>query len=76
MRQGTSTGPPAATKKPYGAVYKLDTAGHETVLHNFVAGDDGVNPTAGVILDSSGSLYGTTSGGGNLNGGVVFELKP
>lgn len=37
---------------------------------------DGYAPTAGVIWDGSGNLYGTTSLGGELNGGVVFELSP
>jgi len=37
---------------------------------------DGYAPTAGVIRDGSGNLYGTTSLGGESNGGVVFELSP
>jgi uncharacterized repeat protein (TIGR03803 family) len=58
-----------------GVVYKLDTAGHETVLHSFAGGADGANPQAGVILDSAGNLYGTASrGGGPYNEGVVFKL--
>jgi uncharacterized repeat protein (TIGR03803 family) len=62
-----------------GVVYKLDTAGHETVLHSFTRGADGANPEAGVIRDSAGHLYGTTLFGGKygsgLNlGGVVFAL--
>jgi uncharacterized repeat protein (TIGR03803 family) len=42
----------------------------ETVLHNFcadlVAGNcaDGANPQAGVVMDKSGNLYGTTANGG------------
>jgi uncharacterized repeat protein (TIGR03803 family) len=62
----------------YGVVYKLDTAGQETVLHSFSGGADGGYPNAGVVLDSAGNLYGTTSGGGMANGlagaGVVYEL--
>lgn len=46
-----------------GVVYKLDPAGNETVLYNFTGGDDGGNPTAGVIL-VAGNLYGTTQFGG------------
>ncbi len=36
----------------YGVVFKVDTAGHATVLHNFTNGADGGNPYGGVILDS------------------------
>jgi len=66
-----------------GTVFKLDTNGKETVLHNF-AGADGANPNASVIMDARGSLYGTTEFGGRLqdctgNGsegcGVVFKLR-
>lgn len=52
-----------------------------TVLHNFTSGADGTRPQAGVILDSAGNIYGTTSGGG-LDGscgphdcGQVFRLS-
>ncbi|HZW92989.1 MAG TPA: choice-of-anchor tandem repeat GloVer-containing protein [Candidatus Eremiobacteraceae bacterium] len=68
-----------------GVVFKLSpssTGWHETVLHIFSGGKDGANPRAGLILDASGNLYGTTSQGGIAadcggNGcGVVFELSP
>ena len=53
----------------------------ETVLYNFCssAGEciDGSYPGyAGLIADAQGNLYGTTSGGGANNGGIVFELSP
>jgi uncharacterized repeat protein (TIGR03803 family) len=45
------------------------------VLWNFAGGtSDGCYPYAGVIMDSSGNLYGTTSGCGAGGGGTVFEL--
>jgi len=49
----------------------------ERILHTFksVPGD-GIAPSAGLILDASGNLYGTTYAGGSLSGGTVFELKP
>ena len=62
--------------RDWGVVYKLDTAGQETVLYRFTGGADGGNPWAGVIRDSAGNLYGTTAGGGKRGGGVVFKLKP
>ncbi|HXM42776.1 MAG TPA: choice-of-anchor tandem repeat GloVer-containing protein [Bryobacteraceae bacterium] len=58
-----------------GAVYKLDTAGNYAVLYSFAGGTDGANPLAGVTLDSSGSLYGTTNNGGEGGFGVVFKLN-
>jgi len=55
----------------------------ETIIHHFdYLTNDGTTPMAGLIFDSSGNLYGTTSGGGayssnNANpGGTVFELTP
>jgi uncharacterized repeat protein (TIGR03803 family) len=56
-----------------GVVYKLDTAGNETVLHSF-SKTDGQNPFAPVIRDSDGNLYGTTDVGGSSSYGTVFKL--
>jgi len=58
-----------------GVVYKVDTSGQETVLYTFTGGTDGANPSAGVILDSSGNVYGTTIGGGIGRVGVVFKVN-
>jgi uncharacterized repeat protein (TIGR03803 family) len=68
---GTSTG--------CGTVFKIDTLGNETVLHSFNGHADGSSPTAGVIMDAAGSLYGTALLGGDfscrLEGcGTVFIL--
>jgi uncharacterized repeat protein (TIGR03803 family) len=67
-----------------GVVFKVDPAGNETVLYSFTGGADGDSPTAGVIRDSTGNLYGTTQWGGIREGsckdpggcGVVFKLDP
>jgi uncharacterized repeat protein (TIGR03803 family) len=68
----------------YGTVYKLSppangmplgTPWTETVLHFFTSGADGYEPDGGVIFDSSGALYGTTSQGG-VGYGTVFRLTP
>ena len=59
-----------------GTVFKLANSSDswtEEVLHSF-SGRDGGNPVAGLILDSSGNLYGTTLVGGSYNFGTVFEL--
>jgi len=62
-----------------GVVFKLapNTNGgwRDTTLHRFVD-NPGANPVAGVILDSAGNLYGTTSGDGNTTFGSVFEITP
>jgi uncharacterized repeat protein (TIGR03803 family) len=57
-----------------GVVFKLDTAGTETVLHSFAGTPDGCNPYQGVIMDKKGNLYGTTSSGGTYREGTVFKL--
>jgi uncharacterized repeat protein (TIGR03803 family) len=57
-----------------GTVFKIDTTNHETVLHAFMAGSDGGNPEAGLILDPAGNLYGTTFGGGSGGQGIVFKI--
>lgn len=55
----------------------------ESVLFSFPGGNSGANPYAGLILDSTGALYGTTGGGGNSTQcnlgsgcGTVFKLTP
>jgi uncharacterized repeat protein (TIGR03803 family) len=46
------------------------------VLHAFGKRGDGGGVWCRVVLDPKGNLYGTTSGGGTGNQGVVFELSP
>lgn len=53
----------------------VDSSGNQTVLYSF-KGTDGAYPQAGVIRDSAGNLYGTTTSGGKHNSRVVFKLKP
>ena len=62
-----------------GTVYQLVPSGGNwvgTEIHDFTGGVDGAYPVSGVIFDSLGNLYGTTSAAGSGNGGTVFELSP
>ena len=53
-------------------MFKVDKAGHETVVYNF-AGPDGNFPVEGLTRDGNGTLYGTTLYGGGYVGNV-FKL--
>jgi uncharacterized repeat protein (TIGR03803 family) len=62
-----------------GVVFKVDTAGRETVLHTFTGGSDGRWPQSVMLRDTAGNLYGVTYDGGSgtcfgYGCGVVFKL--
>ena len=66
-----------------GTVFQLTPSGVLTVLHSFTGGSDGGDPTAGLIADAAGNLYGTTLEGGTTGScnrpygcGTVFQLTP
>ena len=64
-----------------GTLFKVTTAGKESVLYSFCAQGgfactDGEAPFAGLVFDTKGNLYGTTSGGGAYGGGAVFKVTP
>ncbi|HEX3320787.1 MAG TPA: choice-of-anchor tandem repeat GloVer-containing protein [Terriglobales bacterium] len=70
-----------------GTVFKLSPTKWgtwtRTVLHSFDGRFDaehpepqGCHPTSGVVLDNAGNLYGTTSEGGPMMGGVVYQIVP
>jgi uncharacterized repeat protein (TIGR03803 family) len=58
-----------------GVVFEFDQDGTERVLHSFEGKGDGANPTAALIIDKAGVLYGTAEAGGN-GGGTIFSLVP
>lgn len=67
----------------FGTAFELarDHGGFDfKVLHTFTGGSvgstDGGGPAARVIFGPNGTLYGSTTFGGNANGGVVYNLGP
>src|SRR4029077_8334881 len=55
------------------------SASSEKVLHSFCKGQtcgDGADPWSSLLMDQSGSLYGTTITGGKYQAGLVFKLIP
>jgi uncharacterized repeat protein (TIGR03803 family) len=82
---GTTGGGGASNR---GTVFELTPTGQETVLYSFcslASCADGAGPTAGLIMDDEGNLYGTTSGGGtgdcvqsgvDSGCGTVFKVTP
>jgi len=47
------------------------------LIYAFQGSPDGSHPSAGLMADAQGNLYGTTSNGGNAGDvGTVFELTP
>jgi uncharacterized repeat protein (TIGR03803 family) len=66
-----------------GTVFRLRRSGSGwvlSVLYSFQGGSDGFDPLGGVTIAPDGSLYGTTSSGGNMacyeGCGTVFHLRP
>jgi uncharacterized repeat protein (TIGR03803 family) len=58
----------------WGAVFKIDSAGNETLLYSFTGGSDGCFPLQGLVRDKAGNLYGTTSQCGAAFRGTIFKL--
>ena len=72
---GTTT---AGGDSGYGTVFEIaKTAGGyastPTVLASFTLAD-GTMPEAGLIVDATGNLFGTTTAGGTDGDGTVFEI--
>jgi uncharacterized repeat protein (TIGR03803 family) len=63
----------------WGTAFQLAPSGGQWTLNTiyaFMNGADGGYPAAGLAIDSSNNLYGTTAGGGSGGAGTVFELIP
>jgi uncharacterized repeat protein (TIGR03803 family) len=60
-----------------GAVYELTASGAYRLLHGFTStGNDGFGPTATVVMDEKGNLFGVTNHGGAYGNGTVYEITP
>jgi uncharacterized repeat protein (TIGR03803 family) len=64
----------------YGEVFELTLSGgtwSQSVIYSFLgpSNNDGANPVAGLVIDASGNLFGTTYVGGPSSQGTVFELS-
>ncbi len=62
----------------YGTVFQITTGGKLTTLYNFCSQTnctDGSAPIAGLLQDTNGKFYGTTSAGGTNGYGTVFRLS-
>jgi uncharacterized repeat protein (TIGR03803 family) len=70
-----------------GTVFKIGPLGEESFVFSFgesggdgclpvTAVPNGANPTGYVLVDSTGSLYGTTFNGGTTGGGTVYRISP
>ena len=57
-----------------GSVFKMDHTTHAITTLATFNGTNGANPMAGLVMDASGNLYGTTNIGGANNLGTVFEV--
>lgn len=58
-----------------GTVFKVTSTGEETVLYSFGSfSGDGINPFTGLVMDTEGNLYGTTSAGGKHKFGTAFKV--
>ena len=45
-----------------------------TLLHEFTADGDGIEPASAPLLDPTGTLYGVTSKGGSFNYGTIYRI--
>lgn len=65
-----------------GVLFEISSGGVETILHRFTGGSDGAYPSGTLVMDSAGTIYFTTSGGGGdtdcglgpYGCGVLFKL--
>jgi uncharacterized repeat protein (TIGR03803 family) len=87
LRDGKLYGTTAGGNPGFGTLFELTPTKigwTERILYNFTGGADGNDPLAGLVADSEGNLYGTTTNGGSFKNencqeygcGVIFKVKP
>jgi uncharacterized repeat protein (TIGR03803 family) len=70
------------TNGPSGTLFKITPTGQLTTLHSFCANGpgggcpDGYYPYAGLVQALDGNFYGTTTGGGTHDLGIIFKITP
>jgi uncharacterized repeat protein (TIGR03803 family) len=63
------------TKNGFGTAFKVAPNGTFTLLHDFIGPRDGEWANGGVVLDSSGNLFGTTYWSGRGEFGTLYEIR-
>lgn len=58
----------------FGTVFSVTNTGNLSVLHHFSGDALGQFPAASPLLHSNGSIYGTTTSGGDFGDGVLYEI--
>jgi uncharacterized repeat protein (TIGR03803 family) len=58
-----------------GAIFQMSTNGSFTALYSFTGGNDGANPSAGLVQAGDGFLYGTANSGGIKGNGTIFQMS-
>jgi uncharacterized repeat protein (TIGR03803 family) len=58
-----------------GTIFKINSAGTLTILHNF-DGTDGQCPESALVEGSDGNFYGVASSGGDRPQGTIFKITP
>ena len=73
---GTTVSGGGTTANPgYGTVFQLTPAGVFKTIYTF-SGTDGSNPTGTLAHDSTGAIYGATTGNSGGTGGTVYKITP
>ncbi len=78
---GTAEG--GDTKFYAGVVFEVSSTGHESLIYNFAALNQGVAPNGYLARDAGGNFYGATAGGGDDGAnckrhygcGVIYKLS-